>query len=244
MAAAGRVTGGGRRPMGLLRRLTGRHGSSPRPVPGWHSLALPWRDAELAVVDLELTGLDPRRDEIVSYGGVVVRGGRVVASSVLYGLVRPQRPVSAESIAVHALRPQDLQDAPGLGPCVDALAEFLTGRVLVAHAAWVERAFLGRAFAGFGITLDGPVIDTAALAREAGVAPAGAGTEPSLEGLAAGLGVPVHTTHHAAGDALTTAGLLLALIARLERRGPQTVRSLADVSNRQSLMAQQRSYPF
>jgi len=230
----------------VLRRLRGDGGrrGRPRAVPGWDSLDLPWREAELAVVDLELTGLDLGRDEIVSYGGVVVRGGRVVASSVLYGLVRPRGPVSAESIAVHALRPADLEDAPGLEVCVDALADLLTGRVLVAHAAWVERAFIGRAFAGFGLKLDGPVVDTAALAREAGLAPAGAATEPSLEGLVAGLGLPVHTTHHAAGDALTTANLLLALVARLERSEPQTVRSLANVSHRQALGAQRRPYPF
>ncbi len=218
--------------MNVLRRLraAGRPGR-PRSIPGWASLDLSWREAELAVVDLELTGLDLRRDDIVSYGGVVVRRGRVVASTVLYGLVKPRRPVSAESIAVHALRPADLEGAPGLDACVHGLAALLTGRVLVAHAAWVERAFIGRAFAEFGLRLDGPVLDTAALAREAGLAPAGGGTEPSLEVLAARLGLPVHTTHHAAGDALTTATLLLALVARLERSAPQTVRSLANVSH-------------
>ena len=60
----------------LLRRLTGRGPAARRrAVPGWDSLDLPWRDAEFAVVDLELTGLDLKRDEIVSYGGVVVRRG-------------------------------------------------------------------------------------------------------------------------------------------------------------------------
>jgi len=226
-----------------LRRLVGRRAAA-RSLPGWDSLDLPWREAELAVVDLELTGLDLRRDEIVSYGGVVVRAGRVVASTVVYGLVKPRRPVSEASIAVHALRPADLADAPGVDACVDALAELLTGRVLVAHAAWVERAFIGRAFAEFDIKLDGPVVDTAALAREAGLAPRGAPTEPILEDLTSGLGLPVHTTHHAAGDALTTAGLLLALVARLERTEPQTIRSLTAVSHRQSLGAQRRPYPF
>lgn len=228
--------------MSLLRRLTGR--PARRSLPGWDSLDLPWREAELAVVDLELTGLDLARDEIVSYGGVVVRQGRVVASSVVYGLVRPRIPVTAESIAIHALRPADLEDAPGLDACVEALVDLLTGRVLVAHAAWVERAFIGRAFAESGLRLDGPVVDTAALAREAGIAPGGAETEPSLEGLVAGLGLPVHTTHHAAGDALTTANLLVALASRLDRTEPQTVRSLTNVSHRQSLAAQRRPFPF
>lgn len=230
--------------MSLLRRFGRDRPGRPRALPGWDMLDRPWREAEFAVIDLELTGLDLRRDEIVSYGGVVVRGGRVVASTVVYGLVRPLRPVSEASIAVHALRPADLVDAPGLDAAVEVLSGFLDGRVLVAHAAWVERAFLGRALADHGMKLDGPVVDTAALAREVGIAPRGAETEPSLEGLTSGLGLPVHTTHHAAGDALTTAGLLLALVARLERSEPQTVRSLANISHHQSLGAQRRPYPF
>jgi DNA polymerase-3 subunit epsilon len=44
------------------------------------------------------------------------------------------------------------------------------------------------------------------------------------------LGLPVHSPHHAQGDALTTAQLFLALASRLDRAPPQTVASLARLS--------------
>jgi DNA polymerase-3 subunit epsilon len=215
--------------MSLLGRLLGRSGKPS--VPGWEALDLDWREAEFCVVDLEATGLDLRRDDIVSYGAVIVRSGRIVARSCLYGLVKPTQPVSEGALTVHALTAGELVDAPPLSECADALAEMMCGRALVAHAAWVERAFLNRAFATRDLRLDGPIVDTAALARETGMAPSGSDeSEPSLERLALSLGLPVHTPHHALGDALTTAGVLLALVTRLEAREPQTVRTLASIS--------------
>jgi DNA polymerase-3 subunit epsilon len=229
-----------RSPLGRLigRALrAGRSGRSrgARAVPGWGDLDLPWRQAEFVVVDLETTGLDLRKDEIVSYGGVVVREGRVIAASCVYGLVRPTGPISRAAVEVHALRPEDLADAPGLDECAEALVGLLDGRVLVAHAAWVEQAFLTRALDAVGIRLDGPIVDTAALAREAMVVRDRDEGEPDLETLAAGLGLPVHTPHHALGDALTTANLFLALVNRLDAREDQTVRSLTTASRRRSL---------
>jgi DNA polymerase-3 subunit epsilon len=219
----------------LVPRLGGLRGRQGRSVPGWAAFELDWREAELLVVDLEATGLDLRRDDIVSYGAVIVRAGRVVAGSTVYGLVKPRREVSAAAIAVHALTASELACAPPLSHGAGVLAELLAGRVLVAHAAWVETAFLRRAFAPIGVRLDGPVVDTAALARAVGLADLREdAAEPSLERLAGSLGLPVHTPHHALGDALTTAGLLLALVARLEADAPQTIRSLVETSHRQS----------
>ncbi|GAA4711491.1 hypothetical protein [Phytohabitans rumicis] len=41
----------------------------------------PWREAEFCVLDLETTGLDLRRDEIVAYGAAIVRPGPVAQAA-------------------------------------------------------------------------------------------------------------------------------------------------------------------
>lgn len=190
----------------------------------------PWRSAGYCAVDLETTGLDLKRDAIVSFGAVHVDGGRVIAGSSIYRLVGGSAKATPRAIVVHALRPADLADAPPWEDSVDLLLEALTGRVLVAHAAWVERAFLRRAFRLRRVPPPRIVIDTAALARNAGLAAVGAPAEPSLEGLAGDLGLPAHAPHHALSDALTTAEVFLALAARLDAITPQTVRSLVSAS--------------
>jgi DNA polymerase-3 subunit epsilon len=195
----------------------------------------PWRSASYCAVDLETTGLDLRRDVIISFGSVAIDGGRVIAGTSLYRLVRGPVRMSPEAIAVHSLRPADLADAPTWEESADVLLSALTGRVLVAHAAWVERGFLRRAFRRRRVRPPRFVVDTAALARSAGLAAASASAEPSLELLARDLGLPVHEPHHALGDALTTAEIFLALSTRLDADTPQTVGSLVSTSRQFAL---------
>jgi DNA polymerase III subunit epsilon len=205
-------------------------------LPGPHRrrpLDLPWPDAEYCVVDLETTGLDLRRDDIVSYGAVLIRGGRVLVGTASYGLVRPDRPVSPASIAVHGLRSSDLADAMSPDQAADHLLTLTTGRLLVAHAAWIETAFLSRAFRRRGRRLTSPVVDTLALARAAGHPVTATQRDPSLESLARRLNLPVHTPHHALGDALTTAQVLIVLASRLGTGPPVTARALVRLSRHQ-----------
>ena len=121
----------------------------------------PWREARYCVADLELSGLDPRRHEIISFGALPIDAGRVRLQGAASGLVRPTRPLAEEAIRVHGIRAADLADAPPLAEALDPLLHAMAGRVLVAHHAAIERAFLGAALRRLGVRLRGPVLDTA-----------------------------------------------------------------------------------
>ncbi len=186
----------------------------------------PWRAADWCAVDLELTGLDPRKDEIIAIGAVPIREGRVILGRSYYSLVRPGRPPSRAAVLVHKLRPADLAGAPGLAPAIDGLLDVLAGGVPVFHTAWVEETFLGRALRGRRVRLPAAA-DTDVLGRRW---LAGRETDPaahlSLAHLSARLGLPAETPHHALGDALTTAKAFIALASQLDAIAPQTVGSL------------------
>lgn len=191
--------------------------------------AQPWREARFAVVDVETTGLDLRRDEIVSVGVAIVEQAQLLPDG-FYRTIRPARPISVAAVKVHGLTARELDRAPSLPSVLDEVCALVRGAVVVAHAAWVERAFLDRALRERGERLPDDVLDTAALARCLGLCPPGTG-EPSLEALSRELGLPVHTPHHALGDATTTAQLLLVLASKLETRGERpTVSRLLDRS--------------
>lgn len=191
----------------------------------------PWRDAHLAVVDIETTGLDLHRDEIISVGVVHIRDARITTDT-FYAVAKPGRPTTEAAICLHSLTQEELRDAPPFSEVMPLLRGELRGAVIVAHAAWVERAFLNRALRPFGERVPNRLIDTAALARAVGRASVGP-NEPSLEGLSVQMGLPVHTPHHALGDALTTAQLLLALASEAERKlGSVTVHDLWNLSLR------------
>jgi DNA polymerase-3 subunit epsilon len=187
-----------------------------------------WRRAQLVVVDLETTGLDPMVDEIISFAAIPIRGGRVRPAELVSTLVRPRRAPPAAGIRIHGLREDDLRGQPALEERIDLIADTLSGSVLVAHCAWIETRFLGDALAQHDRTLDGPVIDTmvlgaAVLARKGIACP----ESPPLEFLARALGLPVHRPHHADGDALTTAQVFIALAGLFDRERDPTVGELA-----------------
>lgn len=197
------------------------------------SQATPWREARFCVLDLELTGLDPAVDSIVSFAALQMTGGRLRLSDLTYQLIRPARMPEAETIRIHGLRRSDLVGAPTLSDVLDGLLEALTGTALVAHVASVEKSFLEAALQAHGLTLSNPVIDTAGLGAELLRRRGGSATEAfDLSSLARSLGLPVHRPHHADGDALTTGQVFLALASHLDALEPQTVGSLEQCGSR------------
>jgi DNA polymerase III subunit epsilon len=91
----------------------------------------------------------------------------------------------------------------------------LDGKILLAHAAWIETTLLKRYLAKAGRRLSPLVVDTAALARALNLALHEGNAEPSLEWLAYQLRLPAYTPHHALGDAMTAAVVFVALASRL-----------------------------
>ena len=191
--------------------------------------ATPWREGRYLVVDLETTGLDARRSEIISFGAVPVDHGRVQVGAALHGLVRPRQPPPGETVRIHGLREADLAAAPHAREALRPLREALDGRVAVAHAAWFDGAFLRRQEGLWRRLFRRRWIDTITLARLLTTLREEPTPKPlTLPALAAWIGVPPGPSHDALGDAFTTAQAFVALATLLDAERPQTVASLLD----------------
>jgi DNA polymerase-3 subunit epsilon len=202
-------------------------------VTGAPSRGTPWREADLCAVDVETTGLNPGRDEIIAFATVPISGGRARLREARCRVVRPARMPDAETIVIHGLRSEDLIDAPPIDDVVGELIEAIAGRALVAHVASIERGFLSRALALNDLELRNPIIDTAELAAELFSRHHRSLPHPiGLTELAGELGLPAHRPHAADGDALTTAQVFLALATELDRLEPQTAGSLVRLGHR------------
>ena len=182
-------------------------------APLWSSDDRGWRDAEFVALDFETTSGDPRRAEPLSVGWVVVAGGRVRLADAAYHVIDHAGDVPVASLQIHRLTPADLADGRDLDDVAMHLRAALDGRIVVAHGGWIERALLRRLGAGRPT-----VVDTLAVVRRLDARAGRETTAGTLAAVARRHRVPVLRAHHACGDALTTALLLLVLAGDLERR--------------------------
>ncbi len=102
--------------------------------------SLPWRQASFAVLGLEATGQDPRRDQLVSVACVPVEWGKAIIGKSFEATIGPG------------------------GMALEPIVEALTGRILVAHGASRHTGFLSAVFERVGLRLHGQALDTAVLA--------------------------------------------------------------------------------
>ncbi len=196
--------------------------------------SVPWTRARFCVLDLETTGLDPKRDEIISFGAVPVDEGRAHPADAVHFLAKPRRPINPGSVKIHTIRDCDLQNQPPLQERLQEIRSAVEGRFLVAHSAWLDAAFLAKAFKGQP-AFPRAMIDTAQLATKSMECPPLGTADISLEYASTMLNLPVHAPHTALGDAMTTAQLFLALAHRLSRNEVVSVADLHDLSRRQPL---------
>lgn len=175
-----------------------------------------YREVEYLAVDLETTGLNAKKDQILSIGWVLLRGNRIDLSSASHLLLRCDGEIPAASAVIHQIT--DDQSASGLelSEALPELLQMLRGRVLIAHHAKVERGFISRAcrrLFGTGLLLRS--IDTQILARrsfERREIPFKPG-DLRLHALCERYNLPRHGAHNAFCDALAAAELFLAQVA-------------------------------
>lgn len=221
--------------MKLWQRLLGPDHARRRalqqapPGPLHELLAQPWpdrrmacRDAGLVALDLEATGLDPRHDHMVSIGLVEVRGMCIHLDTALHRLIRTSRPMPEDTAIIHRVTDDRAAGGAALAEVLPEVLQRLTGRILLAHHAWVEQRFLSTACQRlYGAPLVLPTIDTQALAQRLmrNRNQFARSTSLRLFNLRAYYGLPRYQAHNALSDALATAELFLALAEDIQPGG-------------------------
>ena len=183
----------------------------------------PIEEVPLLAVDFETTGLDPRKNSIISIGLLPLSLKRIRCAESRHWVLRPRSGLSRESVVIHGITHQALEQAPDLEEILDDLLPLMAGKVMVVHYRGIERPFLNEALkARLGEGIEFPVIDTMELearlhrSKKLSWWQKLLGRKPVSIRLAASrsrYGLPWYKPHHALTDALATAELLQAQIA-------------------------------
>nr|WP_306237848.1 exonuclease domain-containing protein [Ornithinimicrobium sp. HY1745] len=178
-------------------------------------------DLELLALDLETTGLEPGRHEIISVGMVPVSGLTIELSGAQQWAVRPTGADGVgQSATVHGITDDAVAEALPLQEVLPQVLTALDGRVLLAHHASIEVGFLTRASRAADLPVpDLTVVDTVRLQRRVlrlGRTRGHLGEEDlALAAAREHLGLPRYRSHEALTDALACAELYLAQVAVL-----------------------------
>jgi DNA polymerase-3 subunit epsilon len=189
---------------------------APPAGPPWD---LPVRDAPLAFVDLEMTGLDPSRDHVIEVCIERWRGDRREDS--IESLVKPPSRAGGNA-HVHGIDEAALATAAPFETIADDVARILSGAIFVAHAADYDITFLCAEMkrAGRELTVE-HFVDTLVLSRRAFAL-----TSHSLTSVASHLGVARGRAHRAGDDVRALRGVFDGLVKAL---APVSVRDLWEV---------------
>ncbi len=154
-------------------------------------------------LDLETTGLDPKRDQIIEIGAIRFQGNRILDQFVTF--VNPGRAIPLRIQQLTGIRASDVAKAPSLTEVAPELLAFVGADVaaVVAHNAGFDMGFLR---AG-GINFQRPALDTFELATI--LLPRA--SSYSLGELCRQLSIALEEAHRALDDARATAQLFMHL---------------------------------
>lgn len=164
---------------------------------------------EWVAIDCETTGLNVRRDRIVSIGAVRIVGNRLMTSERLELLVRPDRALAPQSVRVHRLRERDVAQGMEPAQAMRALLRFVGSRPLVGYYLEFDVAMLNREiWRLLGVRLPQRKIEVSAMYYELknrSLPPLERGNVPidlRFATMMRDLGVPPREAHDALNDAV------------------------------------------
>lgn len=151
-------------------------------------------------IDLETTGLDPKRDRIIEIGVVKVERSKAVKEWETY--VNPNRKLEERITELTGIYDEQLLTAPAIEEVLPELFEMIGNEVLLGHRIMFDYSFLKKAAVDHKMTFERCGIDTLKIARKylADLESRGLGYLCKHYGIC-------HTAHRALEDARATVRL-------------------------------------
>lgn len=181
------------------------------------------------VLDTETTGLNIKKDYIISCGSIKIQNEAIKVSTARHYFLNPKKE-DRTSITVHQII--GVKNALPLPKFVEFLLNDVGNAVLVGHHIGFDKAMLEKAARPFGLKkLQNYCVDTYELAIRLEL---GKYSDPQridkndykLDALCQRYKIPLDDRHTAAGDAFLTAQLFLKLLKIAQQKGIKTCRSL------------------
>lgn len=225
----------------MIRNIFKKRARVPLQIPAWkdyqHKMAhqswnkkTPLEEIRFVVFDTETTGLDPKKDRILSIGAVTVKAGKINLGHTFELYLQQEEISGKESIPIHGILPSRGQTGTLETKALGLFLEYIGDAVLVGQHVAFDLAIINEALKRHGAArLRNRKLDTMNLALRVEHVLKTRFYRPedySLDALCDRFGIEKSDRHTATGDAYITALLLLKFLHRLKQRG---VKNWADL---------------
>lgn len=95
---------------------------------------------DFTIIDLETTGLDPVKNEIIELGAAKVRNGQIV--NTYQQLVRPKKAIPAEIENMTGISNDMVADAPAISDVIGEYVDFIGDDIVIGHNVKFDLSFL------------------------------------------------------------------------------------------------------
>lgn len=182
----------------------------------------PVEQVRFIVLDSETTGLDPRKDRLITIGAVAVIDGEILLEDSYEALLKVQYNTSA--VTVHGITVEESQAGLDEPEALEQFMDYLKDGIIVGHHIGHDVATFNAGYERhWGFSMSNLSLDTMALALILEADGAFAGYENfhnfSLDALCDRFGVIPHDRHTAPGDAFMTAQVFLRLLRLAQKVG-------------------------
>ena len=109
---------------------------------------------EMVVFDCETTGLNPKKDDIVSIAAVKIKGNKILTDEAIHIYIDQEKVLDPKSITIHQIRNCDLQGAIPLKEAIEKFLYYIGNRPLAGYYLEFDVAMVNKYIKPmYGITL-------------------------------------------------------------------------------------------
>ncbi len=177
-------------------------------------------DRIYVALDLEMTGLDPRKDDIIEIGLVQFRNTEIIEEFT--SLVHPRMPIPLKIEQIVGISQSEVDTAPNFRSLMGQILRICRDHPIVAHSVSMDMRFMQRA----GMLVNNLPVDTFELAS---IVLPGIGRY-SLESISEKLGVSLNQAHRALPDARATMQVFLQLLDQARNWDTLLIEEIARVT--------------
>ncbi|MGJ0340393.1 3'-5' exonuclease [Aliarcobacter cryaerophilus] len=168
---------------------------------------------EYVCFDCETTGLDPKIDDIISIGAVIIKDNTIISSKKFVKFIKPKTKLQAEAIKVHHIRECDLNNANDIDLVIEEFLEFIGNRTLVGYFLEFDISMINKYLKPkLGITLPNKTLEVSEIYHDykIEIIPQGH-IDLRFNSIMEELEIPSLGKHDAFNDALMTAMIFIKL---------------------------------